>query len=101
MTDNLQALRALDFEPLKNQPFIIQFTPEVKLPADLIEVKETENYLHGDRTPFFIVFRTEQKDRFYPQGIYDVVHPTKGLISIFLVPLGPDAKGMRYEAVFS
>ncbi|MFN7117495.1 MAG: DUF6916 family protein [Saprospiraceae bacterium] len=29
------------------------------------------------------------------------MHPNIGELYIFLVPLGPDAEGMRYEAVFT
>lgn len=35
------------------------------------------------------------------QGICSVDHPTLGSLSIFIVPIGPDAHGLRYEAVFN
>lgn len=35
------------------------------------------------------------------QRIYRVSHPALGQLEIFLVSLGPDAEGMRYEAVFT
>jgi hypothetical protein len=34
------------------------------------------------------------------QGVYEVHHPRLGSLEIFLVPLGPDHRGQRYEAVF-
>ena len=101
MTSELHSLRAADFTPYLHQFLAIRFTPEVRLEAELIEVKETENYTGIERTPFFIVLRTGQKQGYYPQGIYTVEHPEKGDLHIFLVPLGPDAKGIKYEAVFS
>ena len=36
-----------------------------------------------------------------PQRIYRLRHPALGELDIFLVPLGPDAGGFRYEAVFN
>jgi hypothetical protein len=36
-----------------------------------------------------------------PQMIYTVTHPSLGAMDLFLVPIGPDAQGMRYEAVFT
>ena len=39
--------------------------------------------------------------RFLPQGTYPMEHETLGRLEVFLVPLGPDAQGMRYEAVFN
>ena len=36
-----------------------------------------------------------------PQRIYTVTHPELGSLDMFLVPLGPDAHGMRLEAIFN
>lgn len=35
------------------------------------------------------------------QGLYTLLHPLVKECELLLVPLGPDAAGMRYEAVFS
>jgi hypothetical protein len=47
------------------------------------------------------VLRTTQTTGYYQQGIYIIYHPSKGEIYTFLVPLGLDKEGMKYEAVFS
>jgi len=101
MAGDLTTLKASDFIPYLNQVMPIQFSHEATLPAELIEAKETETLANVERNPFHIIFRTEQKDRYYQQGIYRILHPDKGELDVFLVPLGPDAKGMLYEAVFS
>jgi hypothetical protein len=57
----------------------------------------------GDRSggrPFSIVFRGPN-DVPLPQRIYSMEHPHIGAFDLFLVPIGPDGKGMRYEAVFN
>jgi hypothetical protein len=36
-----------------------------------------------------------------PQRIYRLQHEELGQLELFLVPIGPDADGMCYEAVFS
>lgn len=36
-----------------------------------------------------------------PQGLYNLVRPRIGEYELFLVSIGPDAVGMRYEAAFS
>jgi hypothetical protein len=36
-----------------------------------------------------------------PQATYPVEHDELGRMEIFLVPIGPDGSGMRYEAVFA
>jgi len=50
--------------------------------------------------PFSLVFRGST-DLVLPQSIYRLSHETLGDLEIFLVPIGPDAQGMRYEAVFN
>jgi hypothetical protein len=36
-----------------------------------------------------------------PQRIYHLEHPEVGGFDLFLVPVGPNAQGMQYEAVFT
>jgi hypothetical protein len=94
-------LHVSDFAPLLNQTFSIRFTENVVLPAELIQVNEVDGYSPIERKPFSVVFRTEQKKEYYQQAITILHHPEKGDVAIFLVPLGLDSQGMRYEAVFS
>jgi pimeloyl-ACP methyl ester carboxylesterase len=52
------------------------------------------------RQPFSIVFRGPG-DVLLPQRIYPMEHDQIGSFDLFLVPIGPDEKGLRYEAVFT
>ena len=52
------------------------------------------------RQPFSIVFRGPG-DVLLPQRIYRMEHAEIGSFELFLVPIGPDEKGLRYEAVFT
>ena len=52
------------------------------------------------RTPFSIVFRGP-RNVVLPQQIYRVEHDAIGAFELFLVPIGPDQSGMRYEAIFT
>jgi hypothetical protein len=52
------------------------------------------------REPFSILFRGADTP-ILPQRTYAVEHATLGRFDLFLVPLGPDDAGARYEAVFS
>ena len=51
------------------------------------------------RVPFSLLFHSADRDRFAPQQIVSLTHPELGELELFLVPLGPDERGMRYEAV--
>ena len=90
-----------DFDTLINNVFSIRISDEVQLDAELVEVTKLNNYSPLERNPFSIVFRTDQKNEYYQQGIFTIVHPEKGDLQLFLSPLGFDNVGMKYEAVFS
>lgn len=97
----LDKITSEDFKPILNQHVNLRFTTEVNVVAELIEITELEGYSPLDRKPFSVVFKTEPKPQYYNQGIFDLIHPSFGEISIFLTPLGFDKNGMKYEAVFS
>ena len=40
-------------------------------------------------------------DPLLPQGVYRIGHQALGEHGIFVVPIGRDAEGTRYEAVFT
>lgn len=52
------------------------------------------------RAPFSLVFRGPAKP-LLPQRTYPLENEALGRLEIFIVPIGPDEKGMRYEAVFN
>ena len=54
----------------------------------------------GRRQPFSIVFRGPG-DVPLPQRIYPMEHDRIGSFDLFLVPIGPDEKGLRYEVIFT
>ena len=54
----------------------------------------------GARTPFSLVFLEASGD-VLPQQIYPFDHDELGRFEIFIVPIGRDADGVRYEAVFT
>jgi len=52
------------------------------------------------RVPFSIVFRGPSTP-ILPQRIYRMEHADIGSFDVFLVPIGPDELGMRYQAIFT
>lgn len=53
------------------------------------------------REPFSLLFRAATRQFYVPQNTYALEHPVIGRLEIFLVPIGPDATGMRFEAIFA
>lgn len=56
---------------------------------------------HAKREPFSLLFRAATRELQLPQQIHPLEHPQLGRLELFMVPLGPDATGMRYEAIFA
>lgn len=52
------------------------------------------------RAPFSLLFHGPATP-WADQGTYRLDHAVLGELELFLVPLGPDAEGMRYEAIFT
>jgi len=107
MSNSLETLTVDAFQPRVGQTFRIRARPESEVEAELIEARElgggparADAQTSRRRTPFSLSFRTSLMTPL-PQSIYEVVHHELGGYEIFLVPVGPDGKGMVYEAIFT
>ena len=65
----------------------------------LIDTRGLPKHSTG-REPFSVVFRAPATP-VLAQMIRRLEHPELGAFELFLVPIGPDDVGMRYEAVFT
>ena len=102
----LASLSYADFAPYVNQQFRINVDSGAPIEAELISVTDlghrpTAKKGDARQTAFSIVLRCPQSDTYLHQQIYTVEHRKLGKHKIFLVPIGPDEQGMRYEAVFN
>lgn len=52
------------------------------------------------RAPFSLIFHAAD-DRHVPQQICTIRHPELGELGLFVVPIGPDVRGFRYQVVFA
>ena len=107
MSHSLETLTVDAFQPHVGETFRIRSHPGHELEAELIEARalgggpsRAPSETSRRRTPFSLSFRTSLTAP-VPQGIYPVVHDELGAHEIFLVPVGPDGKGMVYEAIFT
>ena len=95
----LEKLTAEDFRKHLGQSVRLLGNPELE--AEIWKVTDISNPLIQGRAAFSVEFRTNGEMGYFPQGILPVSHPDIGLMELFIVPLGADAQGMRYEAIFS
>lgn len=105
MTD-LGSLNAAAFAEHLATVFRLQ-TGDQPLPLELIEVRRATHADDpaaicptGRGEPFNLLFRGPRSP-YVKQGLCRLEHDSMGTLEIFLVALGPDSAGMRYEAVFT
>ena len=98
----LDTLTLDHFTPLVGESFRIQLADASYLDLVLNEVNSLAATTAGTdrRVPFGLLFRDPGR-RVLPQSIYALEHPKLGRLDLFIVPIGPDAGGMRYEAIFT
>jgi hypothetical protein len=95
----LQDLTAESFSEHLGTRFRVHVDGERSMEVELYEVARHEKHPGSRREPFSLYFRGHPRS-YLPQAIYRVEHERMGTMEVFLVPIGPDAQGMRYEAVF-
>jgi hypothetical protein len=98
----LDRLTVADFKGRTGETFRIA---DPKGAIDVVLAEATDLSLRAAppgsrRAPFSLIFRGPPKP-VLPQRTYALENETMGRLEIFLVPIGPDAEGMRYEAVFN
>lgn len=102
MTKPIEALILADFQPYLNQIFFIRLDSEQRYELELVALEDQgEPPMAGLRKPFSLTFRNPEKKAYLPQRIYRLEHEQLGSLDLFIVPLGPDADGMRYEVIFN
>ena len=97
----LQELTASHFQALVGARFTLTPPEGTPFEAELSDVVLLEVHDGPRPQPFSAVFVDPRKTVVLPQQIFRVEHETLGALDLFLVPVGPDPKGMRYEAVFN
>jgi hypothetical protein len=90
-----------DFAGFQGKMFTVSAGAELSFVAELIEVAPMgETVGPTGRRAFSLVLRGPGTDE-PVQQVYRVEHEDLGSLELFLVPFGPDDKGMKYEAVFT
>jgi hypothetical protein len=94
----LEQLEIKEFSKHTNSKFKIHFYENLVIEAELIEVldlKKAENLMS-----FSLVFLLPANSPI-EQRTFRVEHSEMGWIDLFLVPIGQNEKGIRYEAIFN
>jgi len=94
----LDHLNSQVFTEQLNTTFHLQVPGAASVPIELFEVSEKDPSAAVEQ--FSLMFRGPLAP-FCPQAIYTLEHEKLGKFDLFLVPLGPDSAGMRYQVIFS
>ena len=102
---DLEWLTCADFVGRVGDTFDMAADGAAVSPVELVEVTEsTEPGGKGPdgqtRNQFSLVFRGPTSPDL-PQGTYVLTHEELGELVLFLVPIGADSDGIRYEAAFA
>ncbi len=88
------------FDAQVGSRFTVRVAADHAFEVELVETRAVSTPLNAPRASFGLTFRSNERSH-VPQRIYRLEHPVLGALDVFMVPLGPDAIGMRYDAVFS
>ena len=91
-----------DFTGRVGEVFVVGEAAFPAVPLTLIEAEPLPARMapKGVRPPFSLVFLGKDP-RVLPQRLYRLEHAEMGEVTIFLVPVGKDAEGVSYQAVFN
>jgi Domain of unknown function (DUF6916) len=96
----MELLTAATFRPHLNTRFRVRLAPDRALDVELVELEERRPHPNLARAPFSLLFRGDRAS-LLPQNNYSFEHAALGTLELFIVPLGPDEHGHRYQAVFN
>ncbi|MDL2718602.1 MAG: hypothetical protein PT977_12685 [Acidobacteriota bacterium] len=89
-----------DFVPRVGETFRVEEAGVDLVLAEAVDLSVRGGSPGPRRAPFSLLFRGP-KQPVLPQRIWALANEAIGGIDIFLVAIGPDADGVRYEAVFN
>ena len=103
-----KTLKFSDFSPTIGSSFQVRTEPDISLELELLEAVElnastlnasTESSKTHSQS-FSLLFKGPNEIRL-PQQVCPMSHSDLGELSLFLVPVGLEADGIRYEAIFN
>lgn len=95
----LDQLRVEDFLPLVGTKLEVESSGR-NVQLELIEATIIPSPSPRPAPAFHLILRSPA-NLHAAQGIWHLHHPALGVLDVFTVPIGPDAKGQCYEIIFN
>jgi hypothetical protein len=97
----LDSLRCADFELLVGESFAVRLAGAEPIGLTLASATEMGQPAGpAGRQPFALIFVGPQSPAYLRQGTYRLEHEKLPGLELFIVPVGPQAGRMQYEAIF-
>lgn len=97
---DLSTLTVADFEPHLNTVFQLHYGNGETLEVTLVEARTRGIGTPDHRQGFSLLLQSTIND-YLQQGIYHITHEVVEPMDLFIVPVGPNQTGMRYEIIFN
>jgi hypothetical protein len=98
----LNELSCADFVPLVGHAFHIALADADPIPLTLVSATEVGAARSPEaRRPFSLIFLGPESNHYLRQGVYRLAQPQMEGLDLFIVPIGPQAGRMQYEAIFT
>ena len=90
------------FAGLRGGTFVMQLPGGATQDLELIEVRDLGRRTtpQGELSNYGLTFLGRMRTPL-PQATYRLEHATLGAMDVFLVPIGQDREGVRYESIFN
>lgn len=99
MPTPIDQLRVEDFSLPDGQLLSLQ-RDDVAISCSVDSVRRLPAHHLRTHPPFAVTLRGPQTPSL-PQGMASLRHPTRGLLELFIVPIGPCDGGLGYELTFN
>ena len=93
---SLDELTFAKFSALLNAPFRVRLDQ-----SSVVQLKLVAATGSGGQPESFSLVFLGPADRLLPQKIYSFEQDQLGSFDLFIVPIGKDAQGIQYEAIFN
>lgn len=101
---DLATLTHATFAAHQGTAFELRLADGKSVPLTLAEVRKlgaNRSANGAKREAFSLTFRAPTREFYVPQQVVALDHAALGRIELFVVPIGPDQTGMRFEAIFA
>jgi hypothetical protein len=95
----LEGINHQSFESIIGESVELGFG-EISFLAKVESVSLLQSSEKADRQPFSVVLQSQDSEN-HGQQTYQLSHPALGNLSLFMVPIGMNETGIRYEIIFN